>query len=156
MSTTLKQGQQPLPGGTGYLDFQAQEWKCPGCGQVHSTTTYTCPECGVSVFNILQELNKPKGSLSKKRGGRRIGLKAGFKFVVGAAWLVVFIITFYLLLALSPVLIYLAPAFLVLTVLVCVLYPKKRDKKKAAKVLMDQLGDGLIELAALVEKQAGL
>jgi hypothetical protein len=158
--TTVNEQEQlpnaPLsfPGGQGYLDFQAQEWKCPDCGRVNSMADYTC-KCGMSAYNILQELNKPKGTLSKKRGGRRIGLKAGFKFVIGASWLIVLIVTAYLLLALSPVIIYLAPAFLVLSALVCVLYPRKKDKKKAAKILMDQLGDGLIELAGLIEEQAG-
>jgi len=149
-------GVQPLPGGQGYLDFQRQEWKCPGCGMVNSMEVYTCPGCGVSALDILERLNKPQGKLSRKRAGRPIGLKAGFKFVIGAAWLVALIVTAYLLLALSPVIIYLAPAFLVLTVLVCIMYPSKRKKKAAAKDLQEKLSQGLIELAALIEEQAGL
>lgn len=149
-------GNMPLPGGQGYLDFQRQEWKCPGCGMVNSMSVYTCPGCGTSAYDILQELNKPRGKLSRRRAGRSIGLKAGFKFVVSAAWLIALILTAYLLLALSPVIIYLAPAFLVLTALVCIMYPSKSKKKRAAKDLQEKLSQGLIELAALIEEQAGL
>lgn len=141
----------------GYLDFQRQEWKCPGCGTVNSFETITCPSCGTSAMAILGKIKEQqRGKLSQVRDRKRISMKAGIKLLVVFGLLLATVFVGYFLLAMSPLLIYAAGPFFVLVVLFCLLHPKKKDKKKAAKDTLAHLQSGLIELAALIEEQAGL
>jgi len=154
-------GPSPYPmdeGGFGYLDFQRQEWKCPGCGTVNSFEVLTCPACGTSAMAILDKYKEQqkKGKLSQRRTGKPIGLKAGIKLLIGFGLLLSLVFVGYFLLVMSPLLIYAAVPFLILVGLFCLLHPKKKDRKKIAKDMMEQLQGGLIELVALIEEQAGL
>ena len=146
----------PYQDGFGHLDFQRQEWKCPGCGAINSFETITCPECGVSAMAILNKIKEQqKGKLSQVRDRKRIGMKAGIKLLVVFGLVLATAFVGYFVAVMSPLLIYAAPPFFVLTVLFCLLHPKKKDKKKAAKETLAHLQSGLIEIAALIEEQAG-
>ena len=143
--------------GLGYMDFQRQEWKCPGCGTINSFETITCPECNTSAMAIIDKYKREqKGKLSQRRTGKRIGMKAGIKLLVVFGFVLATVFVGYFVAVMSPLLIYAGPVFFVFAVLFCLFHPKKKDKRKAAKETVAHLKSGLIELAALIEEQAGL
>jgi hypothetical protein len=130
---------------TGYIDPPSNTWMCPDCKMVNEDLFEpVCAKCGKDQKHFIKsalDAGKPR---KKKKKKPALG-----PLLLPAALLLAGVMSAGLLLSFSPLLIYVAPVFLLLTGLFCFKGDRSKKKKtekagelkRAAAALLEQIAE---------------